>query len=151
MVNKSLMTIIYGIIFFTLLYFIVKLLFQVYYTPGSTVVYNSPVAQALFPGEKHKLMPQWGYNSLGMYSGDATKYGQGDFWPTSGKNYEPSKYGYGGPDPSGGERKTMPIPSEVDVGFWGTTPTVSNTATIDIYDTSSQHVEYTTPVGHWDE
>jgi hypothetical protein len=149
--TKIFLSIIYGIIFFTILYFIAKLLFQVYYTPGSTVLYNSPVTQSLFPGEKNKLFPSWGYNSLGMYKGDATKYGQDDFWPTTGKNYEPDKYGYGGPSPSGGERKTMPIPDEVNVGFWGKTPAISNTAIIDIYDISSQHVEYDTPIGWWNE
>lgn len=117
-------TVIYGILFLIILYVMVRNLYTVIYTPGTSTLYNSPVVQRLFPNERNKLAPLWGYNSLGMYSGDSTKYGQGQFWPKSGKGYVPNKYGSGGMDPSGGERKGgngSGIPSEVNVGWWNGT------------------------------
>jgi len=143
--------VIYGVLIFTSLYLIVRMLFSVYYTPGETVIYNSPQAQTLFPGAKNKLFPTWGYNKAGMYNGQPYKFGQGQFWPEAGKGFKPNKFGSGGPSPSGGMRPTLPIPSEVEVGFWGYSPDQSINNIQNIYDTSSQHVKYITPVGHWDE
>jgi hypothetical protein len=126
------------------------MLYSVYYTPGETVVYNSPVAQKLFPNNTNKLFPTFGYNKAGMYDGQPFKFGQGSFWPESGKGYVPNKFGSSGPSPSGGLRPTFPIPNETQVGFWGNTHEQQINNIRNIYDNSSQHVEYITPVGHWD-
>ena len=118
---SSILSVIYGVLFLLFLYVMVRNLYMVVYTPGTPTLYNSPIVQRLFPNEKNKLAPSWGYNSMGMYSGDPTKYGQDTFWPKSGKGYVPNKYGSGGMDPSGGERKGgdgYGIPSEVNVGWW---------------------------------
>jgi hypothetical protein len=141
---------IYGVSILVIIYFILEMLYSVYYTPGVTTIYNSSQAQKLFPGTPNKLMPQWGYNKAGMYSGEPTKFGQGQFWPESGKGFKPNKFGSGGPSPSGGMRPTLPIPDESEVGFWGNSPQHPEKVHLDIYDNSSQHVEYITPIGHWD-
>ena len=140
---------IYGVAILAIIYFIVQMLFSVYYTPGVTTVYNSPQAQKLFPGTPNKLTPLWGYTKQGLYKGDPTKYGQGQFWPESGKGFVPNKFGSGGPSPSGGMRPTLPIPDESEVGYWGYSPEHPEKVHLDIYDNSSQHVEYITPVGWW--
>lgn len=140
----------YGVSILVILYVVVEMLYSVYYTPGVTTLYNSPEAQQLFPSVKNKLFPTWGYTKQGLYKGDPTKYGQGQFWPQSGKGYVPNKFGSGGPSPSGGMRPTNPIPDEVEVGWWSSSPEHPDKVHLDIYDSSSQHVEYITPVGHWD-
>ncbi len=142
---------IYGVVILTILYFFVRMLYSVYYTPGSTVLYNSSVTQQLFPNAINKMFPTFGYNSQGMIKGDRTKYGQGEFWPESGKGFVPNKYGSPGASPSGGMRPSFPIPNETEVGFWGVTPQANNVASYDIYENSSQYVEYVTPIGHWDD
>jgi hypothetical protein len=141
---------IYGVSIIAILYFILEMIYSVYYTPGETVIYNSPQAQKLFPGAKNKLFPTWGYTKQGLYKGDPTKYGQGQFWPESGQGYVPNKFGSGGPSPSGGMRPTLPIPDASEVGYWGNAPEHPDKVHLDIYDSSSQHVEYVTPIGHWD-
>jgi len=141
---------IYGVSILVILYFILEMLYSVYYTPGLTTIYNSPQAQKFFPGAKDKLFPTFGYNKAGMYSGEPTKFGQGQFWPSSGKGFVPNKFGSGGPSPSGGMRPTLPIPDETNVGFWGYSPKHPDNVHLDIYDSSSQHVKYITPIGHWD-
>jgi hypothetical protein len=141
--------VIYGVLVITALFLFVKMLYSVYYTPGVTTIYNSPQAQKLFPGTKNKLFPTWGYSKAGMYSGKPFKYGQGQFWPESGKGFVPNKFGSPGASPSGGMRPTFPIPNETQVGFWGSTPDHQTNTIRDIYDNSSQHVEYDTPVGWW--
>ena len=141
---------IYGVAILAIIYFIVQQLYSVYYTPGVTTVYNSPQAQKLFPNTPNKLFPTWGYTKSGMYEGQAFKFGQGKFWPDSGKGFVPNKLGSGGPSPSGGMRSGGgPIPAESEVGYWGYTPSVEKDVNLDIYDNSSQHVEYDTPVGWW--
>ena len=141
---------LYGALFLLILYSAVWYSYSVYYTPGTRVLYNSPVTQALFPGSKNKLFPSWGYDKLGMYKGKPTKFGQGQFWPQSGKGFVPNKFGSGGASPSGGMRPTFDIPAETSVGFWGFTPRYENTADFDIYDrSSSEQVEYVTPIGWW--
>ena len=147
--NKFL-PLIYGVLIFAALYFFVKMLYSVYYTPGSTVLYDSPVTQRLFPGAKDKLMPTWGYNKAGMYDGQPFKYGQAEFWPASGKGFVPNKNGSPGPSPTGGMRPTFQIPNESKVGYWGESHEPERNIELDIYDNSSQHVEYITPIGHWD-
>lgn len=144
-------TLIYGLAVVLIIYFIVRIMYSTYYTPGTNVIYNSSIAQQLFPNEKAKLTPLWGVNKLGMYSGEPYKYGQGQFWPNSGKGYKPNKMGYPGPSPSGGLRQQYPIPAESEIGYWGSSPPISNKVNIDIYDTSSQHVEYKSKVGWWGE
>ena len=91
---------IYGVAILAIIYFVVQMLYSVYYTPGTSVLYNSPVTQQLFPGTPNKLMPQWGYTKQGLYKGEPTKYGQGQFWPENGSGYVPNKLGSGGPSPS---------------------------------------------------
>ena len=73
------------------------------------------------------------------------------YWPESGKGYQPTIYASGGASPEGGMRKTLPIPKEVEVGWWSTSPRVERSVHLPVYDDRSQHVEYVTPVGHWDE
>ena len=140
---------IYGVSILVIIYFILEMLYSVYYTPGTSVLYNSPITQKLFPGTPNKLTPLWGNTKNGMYSGEPTKFGQGQFWPESGKGFKPNKFGSGGPSPSGGMRPTLPIPDESEVGYWGYSPEHPEKVHLDIYDNSSQHVEYITPVGWW--
>jgi hypothetical protein len=146
----QLVTCIYGAIFIGLLYFFIKMLYSVQYTPGSTTIYNSPVAQALFPGEPNKLSPTWGYNELGMIKQDPTKYGQNGFWPKSGPGFEPTALGSGGPSPSGGMRSGGTGPTESEVGWWkGDITYPSNTIT-SIYDNDAEIPEKkVTVVGWW--
>jgi hypothetical protein len=141
---------IYGVALLAILYFILEMLYSVYYTPGVSTIYNSPQAQQLFPNTTNKLTPLWGYNKTGMYSGKPFKYGQGQFWPESGQGYVPNKFGSGGPSPMGGMRPTLPIPNETEVGWWSSSPQHPDNVHLDIYDSSTQHVEYITPIGHWD-
>jgi hypothetical protein len=145
-----LLKLIYGVITVFILYYTVKMLYSVYYTPGATVLYDSPVTQQLFPGAKNKLMPTWGYNKAGMYDGQPFKYGQSSFWPESGPGFVPNKNGSPGPSPNGGMRPTFKIPEEVNIGYWGYSPEPEINVELDIYDNSSQYVEYITPIGHWD-
>ena len=163
----QLVTCIYGAIFIGLLYFFIKMLYSVQYTPGSTTIYNSPIAQALFPGEPNKLSPTWGYNELGMIKQDPTKYGQNGFWPKSGPGFEPTASGSGGPSPSGGMRSggsgscsvengaacsvfQTGGPTESEVGWWkGDITYPSNTIT-SIYDNDAEIPEKkVTVVGWW--
>lgn len=149
MAQSGFLTFIYGVVILAVLYLFVQMLYSVYYTPGSTVVYNSPIAQKLFPNAMNKLFPTWGYNKYGMYDGQPFKFGQNDFWPESGKGFVPNKFGSPGASPTGGMRPSFPIPAQTSVGFWGYTPQAQDNASYDIYDNSSQHVEYVTPVGWW--
>ena len=103
MTASRFLSFLYGAGILIVLYFIVKQIFSVYYTPGSYAVYDSPITQTLFPSEK-RLQPTWGTTSMGMMKADPTKYGPADFWPESGQRYVPDKKGSGGPSPSGGER-----------------------------------------------
>lgn len=142
---------IYGVAIIAALYFIIQQLFSVYYTPGTTVLYNSPSTQQLFPTAPNKLFPTWGYNKLGMYDGQPFKFGQGQFWPESGKGFIPNKLGSGGPSPSGGMRSGGgPTPPEVAVGWWSTSPTPEQNVNLDIYDNGSyDKTKYVTEVGWW--
>lgn len=146
-----LLQVIYGAGILTILYLFVKMLYSVYYTPGVDVVYNSPIAQRLFPGEKAKLFPSWGYTKpLGMYKGDPTKFGQSDFWPSSGKGYVPNKMGYPGPSPSGGLRQSFPIPDEVEVGWWNGNIDPTKRVHLDIYANDAEiPAPVETEVGWW--
>jgi hypothetical protein len=143
------LTFIYGVAVVVILYYILRMLYSVYYTPGETVIYNSPQAQALFPTATNKLFPTWGYNKAGMYDGQPFKFGQGEFWPESGKGFVPNKFGSPGASPSGGMRPSFTIPAETNVGYWGYSPNPEKKVSLDIYDNSSQQVEYITPVGWW--
>ena len=143
---RGVLIFIYGVAILAIIYFIIEMLYSVYYTPGVTTIYNSPQAQKLFPNTKNKLFPTWGYTKQGLYKGEHTKFGQGQFWPESGKGFVPNKFGSGGPSPSGGMRPTLPIPNETEVGFWGYSPEHPEKVHLDIYDNSSQHVEYITPI-----
>lgn len=134
MFGNGWITYLYGIVLGLAAFAIVRSMYQVYYTPGVTTFYNSPVTQALFPLAKNKLYPFWGYNRAGMYDGQAFRYGSAGFWPESGQPYNPTKYGYGGPSPSGGERKTRPIPAEVPVGWWSTSPEPRQGGHVEVYE-----------------
>lgn len=149
MAQSGILTLIYGFITVAIIYYFVKMLYSVYYTPGSTVVYNSPVAQQLFPNAMNKLFPTWGYNKAGMYDGQPFKFGQGQFWPESGKGFVPNKFGSPGASPEGGMRPSFSIPTESPIGYWGFSPKPEDKVQLNIYDNSSQHVEYITPVGWW--
>ena len=149
MAQSGILTFIYGVVILAAIYFLVQMLYSVYYTPGVTTIYNSPQAQQFFPNAKKKLFPTWGYNKLGMYDGQPFKTGQGSFWPESGKGFVPNKFGSPGASPSGGMRPPFPIPNETAVGFWGSSPDQRSNSIRNIYDNSSQRVEYTTPVGWW--
>jgi hypothetical protein len=147
----KLLQVIYGAGILVIIYLVIHMFYSVYYTPGVSVIYNSPVAQALFPMDKAKLMPNWGYTKpLGLYSGQATKFGQGDFWPSSGKGYVPNKMGYPGASPSGGLRKTFPIPDEVSVGHWSGDIDPKKHVNLDIYDSNAEiSPAVETEVGWW--
>ena len=108
----NLLTFIYGTILALIIYYVITSMYSVYYTPGTNTLYNSPITQQLFPNAMNKMFPTWGYNRAGMYDGQKFKFGQGSFYPSTGNGYKPTKYGYGGPSPSGGERPTLPIPKE---------------------------------------
>jgi hypothetical protein len=149
MAQSGILTFIYGVVILAAVYFFVQMLYSVYYTPGVTTVYNSPQAQRLFPNAMNKLFPTWGYNKSGMYDGQPFKFGQSSFWPESGKGFVPNKFGSPGASPSGGMRPSFPIPAETAIGFWGSTPDPRTNSIRNIYDNSSQHVEYVTPVGWW--
>jgi hypothetical protein len=149
MAQSGVLLIIYGVVTITLIYFIVQMLYSVEYTPGTTVIYNSPIAQKLFPNAMNKLFPTWGSNKLGMYDGQPFKFGQGKFWPESGKGFKPNRFGSPGASPTGGMRPSFPIPAETSVGYWGYTPKPEKKISVDIYDNSSQNVEYTTKTGWW--
>jgi len=142
----SFLTLIYGVVFLIFVYFIMWMLYSVYYTPGTTTLYNSPITQALFPNT-NKLFPTWGYNALGMYE-QPFKFGQGEFWPKSGKGFVPNKFGSPGASPDG-IRPTFKIPEESSIGWWSQSPEHEQNVQLDIYDNSSQHVEYKTDVGWW--
>jgi len=141
---------IYGGIFIALVYLIVRMLYSVEYTPGSTVVYNSPIAQKLFPNEANKMFPTWGYNEAGMVKNDPTKYGQNGFWPQSGTGYKPSKYGSGGPSPSGGMRTAGIGTDFTQVGWWGGNITYPERQVFDIYANDADIPEKTVwGIGWW--
>jgi hypothetical protein len=147
----QLITCIYGAIFIGLIYLFIKMLYSVQYTPGSTTIYNSPIAQALFPGEPNKLSPTWGYNQLGMVKQDPTKYGQNGFWPKSGPGFKPSALGSGGPSPSGGMRSGGTGPTDSEVGWWKGDITYPTTTITSIYDDAEIPEKKVTDVGWWNE
>lgn len=146
----GLFTYVYGILLGLMLFVVIRWMFSVYYTPGVTTLYNSPVTQQLFPNATKKLFPTWGYNKAGMYDGQAFKFGAGQFYPESGKGYKPTKYASGGASPEGGMRPTRPIPAESDIGYWGPVPQVEDTASFDIYAHDADIPAPTTiSVGWW--
>jgi hypothetical protein len=145
------LTIIYGTTVAVIIFLFIRMLFSVYYTPGVTTIYNTPASQKLFPNAMNKLFPTWGYNKLGMYDGQPFKFGQGSFWPKSGKGYIPNKYGSPGASPRGGMRPNFSIPAETEVGWWSSSPEPDKKIRMDIYDNSSQHVQYITPIGWWNK
>ena len=133
MFGNGLLTYLYGIVLGLIVFFVIRSMYSVYYTPGVTTLYDSPVVQAMFPNAKNKLYPSWGFDRAGMYKGPFT-FGAAGFWPESGQPYNPTKYGYGGPSPSGGERKTRPIPAEVPIGYWGYAPEPRQGGHVEVYD-----------------
>ena len=157
MTQQFFYTILYGVIFISLVYLVVRMLYSVEYTPGSTVVYNSPIAQKLFPNEPNKLFPTWGYGSstpgigeLDMPRREHTKLGQGKFWPKSGAGYKPSRFGSGGPSPSGGMRSAGIGTDFTSVGYWGGDITYPERQVFDIYANDAEIPEKTVwSVGWW--
>lgn len=139
------MIILYGVAFLIVIYLIIRQFYSVQYTPGVTVLYDTPVTQRLFPDATKKLFPTWGYDEIGRVKSDPTKYGQGEFWPESGKGYEPTASGSGGPDPSGGMRSArLPTHWELREGY-DPLPTVRN-----IYDSHADIPRpTTTDIGWW--
>ena len=49
MAQSGILSIIYGVVTITLIFLIIQMFYSVEYTPGTTVVYNSPIAQKIFP------------------------------------------------------------------------------------------------------
>lgn len=131
--DKLLLSLIYGAIVIGLIYLIIRMFYSVSYTPGNTVIYDSPIAQKLFPNEANKLFPTWGYDKAGFVKQDPTKYGQNGFWPKSGKGFKPSKFGSGGPSPSGGMRTAGIGTDFTQVGWWGGDITYPERKVFDIY------------------
>ena len=142
---------IYGGIFIILAYLIVRMLYSVEYTPGSTVIYNSPIAQKLFPNETNKLFPTWGYDKMGTIKQDPTKYGQNGFWPESGAGYKPSKYASGGPSPSGGMRTAGIGTDFTEVGPVNGNITYPERQVFDIYDNSGIPEKTVWEIGWWND
>jgi hypothetical protein len=144
-----LVTCIYGAIFISVVYLFVRMFYSVEYTPGTTTIYNSPIAQALFPGEPNKLFPTWGYDKLGRMTEDPTKYGQNGFWPASGPGFKPSASGSGGPSPSGGMRSGGTGPTDTVVGWWKGDITYPSDTISSIYDDAEIPEKTVTAVGWW--
>jgi hypothetical protein len=143
------MTCIYGACVIVILYLAVRMFYSVEYTPGVTTIYNSPIAQTLFPNEPHKLSPSWGYTEAGTLKLDPTKYGQGDFWPESGKGYEPTAIASGGASPSGGMRSGGSGPRSVPIGAWNGDITYPTTTITSIYDDESIPQTTISDIGWW--
>jgi len=141
----------YGAIILIILYLTVQAIYSVYYTPGVRTLYNSPVTQQLFPNAMDKLFPTWGYNKVGAYDGQVFKFGPGQFYPESGPSYKPNKYGYGGPSPEGGERKSLPIPKEVPVGWWAHSPEPKKPIHINIVGSDTIPEQTEIQVGWWND
>jgi hypothetical protein len=149
----KLLQVIYGAGILVIIYLVIRMLYSVYYTPGVSVIYNSPVAQALFPNERAKLTPNWGYTKpLGLYSDQATKFGQGDFWPSSGKGYVANKKGFSPPSPTGGLRPYYKMIEECSTGWWNGDIDPKKHVNLDIYDSNAEiPKEVTTDVGWWND
>ena len=151
MAQSGILPIIYGIITIIIIYLVVRMFYSVEYTPGTTVIYNSPIAQKLFPNAQ-KLFPTWGSNKIGMYDNQPFKFGQGEFWPEKGGGFKPNKFGSTGASPTGGMRPHFDIPAETDVGWWATTVEPVRQVSLDIYDNSSNNGIgniYVSAVGWW--
>lgn len=142
-------TSIYGAIFISVVYLFVRMFYSVEYTPGTTVIYNSPIAQALFPNEPNKLFPTWGYDKLGRMMQDPTKYGQNGFWPASGPGFKPTASASGGPSPSGGMRSGGTGPTDTVVGWWKGDITYPSDTISSIYDDAEIPEKTVTAVGWW--
>lgn len=150
MVQNKLLTYLYGLVLGIIIFLVIRWVYSVYYTPGVRMLYNSPVTQQLFPNAMNKVFPTWGYNRLGMYDGQEFKYGQGSFYPESGPAYKPTKYGYGGPSPEGGERKSFPIPKEVSVGYWGKSPSIPRASVeVPVYGSGAIPSQESIEIGWW--
>uniref|UniRef100_A0A6C0IGR1 Uncharacterized protein n=1 Tax=viral metagenome TaxID=1070528 RepID=A0A6C0IGR1_9ZZZZ len=140
------MTFLYGLLLLLLLYGVAAMFYFVYYTPGTYTLYDSPVSRILFPWAKHPLFPTWGTSKSGMLKLDSTKYGQGDFWPTTQK-YEPNESR--GADPMGGMRPTD-LPKEPVELRDGYDPLPSLTDNHYLYEQSAGIPGKTiSPIGWW--
>jgi hypothetical protein len=144
------LTFIYGFAFLLLFIILLRQFYSVYYTPGVTTLYNTPVVQKLFPQQKGKLAPLWGYNKIGTISSDNTKYGQDDFWPEDGQGYRPTKSGSGGAHPMGGERNTkLPFSEDLELGWWNGDYSYQTNTAQSIYDSRGIPEKMVVDVGHW--
>ena len=151
MVQTNLLTYIYGTVLGVALFLFVHYLFSVYYTPGVRTLYNSPVTQQLFPNAMNKIYPLWGYNKAGMYDDQPFKFGANQFYPKSGPAYQPTKYGSGGASPEGGMRPTLPIPKEVEVGWWSESPEPVQRVQVPVYGQESIPRSTEIEVGWWND
>ena len=147
--SQLFMACIYGVSVIVILYLFVRMLYSVNYTPGITTLYNSSVAQKLFPNEPNKLFPSWGYNRAGMLKRDPTKYDQGDFWPESGNGFKPTANGSGGPSPSGGMRSGGTGPVNAPIGWWKGDITYPSLTITSIYGDESIPEPTVSEVGWW--
>ena len=148
MAQSRILPIMYGVVIITIIFFVIQMMYSVEYTPGTTVIYNSPIAQKIFPNAT-KLFPTWGSNQVGMYDGQPFKFGQSEFWPEKGPGFKPNKFGSTGASPTGGMRPSFPIPAETSVGYWGYTPEPVKKISLDIYDNTSIPIQYIFPTGWW--
>ena len=141
--SLSRMMLLYGLLIVIVVYLALRYFYSVQYVTGKNTLYGSSVTQALFPQEK-LMPPTWGTNSIGMMNADATKYGQGPFWPQH-TPYQATKSGSGGLNPEGEERggKGYYPGVELREGY-DPVPTIQN-----MYDESGIPEKKAWDVGWW--
>ena len=121
------------------------MLYSVHYVGGESV-YDSPIAQTLFPGAR-RMAPSWGSNLDGTEQGQGQ--GQDTFWPKS-QSYKPSASGSGGlrplgkDSPNGGEREASPKYPVILRDGYDPLPTVQN-----IHDNETLPEKTVWEVGWW--
>lgn len=151
MAQQFFFTIIYGAIVIGIIYLFVRMFYSIEYVAGETI-YNSPIAQKLFPTIANKLFPSWGYDKMGFVKQEPTKYGQNGFWPESGAGYKPSPFGSGGQSPDGGMR-TAGIGAKItEVGPVNGDITYPDRKIVNIYDNNASIPEKKVwEVGWWND
>lgn len=141
--SLSRMMLLYGLLIVIVVYLALRHFYSVQYVTGEHTLYGSSVTQALFPQEK-LMPPTWGTNSIGMMNADATKYGQGAFWPEH-IPYKADKSGSGGLNPKGEERRAKGYYPGVELREgYEPVPTIQN-----MYDESGIPEKKAWDVGWW--
>jgi hypothetical protein len=106
----------------------------------------------MFPNQKNRLAPTWGYDKIGRLKCDKTKYGTDNYWPEEGQGYQPTKSGSGGADPNGGERNAKVTRTEdLELGWWNGDKEFVTHKVQDVYDHQANKIPEKTvwDVGHW--